>query len=85
MLNLAFDDDDLRQFPDNDLMFGPCPLLAARYADEKLDEAWAWGENATYEASLTFWNKHVRVSLEAGCLLFWQLQLKYHPSTERTA
>jgi len=80
--NLAFEDDDLRQFDQNDMLLGPCPLLAAMYADQKLDEAWEWGENATYGQSLAFWRKHHRMSVDTGRLIFWQLQVEYHQHTK---
>jgi hypothetical protein len=80
--NLGFEDDDRRNFPCDDIMYGPCPLLAAIYADNKLDEAWQWGENSDYEASLTFWRKQVSFSLAAGALLFWQCQIAYQPERE---
>lgn len=77
MTNLAFEDDDRRQFPQNDMLLGPCPLLAAMYADQCLDEAWNWGENASYEASLTYWRKHVRMSIDTGTQICWELCVKY--------
>ena len=82
--NLAFEDDDRRDFRQDDLMVCcPCPLLAACYADSQLDLAWQWGESPSYEASLTCWRKHVRIGLETGAILFWKLQLQHH-SPERT-
>ena len=81
MRNDRFDDFERRQFEIQDVMLGPCPLLAAMEADDDLESRWMCPMGSLPEGwvwkpeTRSTWHGRKRHALNVGVHIFWSMQV----------
>lgn len=79
VVGLGFWDSEARAFPEDDLWLGPCPLVAALYADGWLEVEWdAEGLAVCNQQDLAgLWAQKRNDALRSLAQHAWELQLEY--------